>query len=309
MPTNRSRGGWPSRRASPANRGNNQRHCPNPGKAEAGSSDRHPHSSFEHIPSISRSGGIERDGDTLKDFGVQEEYRDFLQQKLDAYWKRYDPTSSSEDSDAQKSEVESNILIQFRKLREGISSSRRRDHFAIEVYETSLWLSIIFRSHAQTTSILDPLLPDLYLSVTTPPEGFSCLTVLLASLHALDRHYPSQRAFFDLSRNLPPSFAVRDDHQIWLRELSCSLRRDGYSQFRRLTQRTSLVRLVAPNVRDRTHTDHRPGPDLALLSLQTLVAAFEVVFASPRGARFVALTATSPSQYPTHRRGYPTCSF
>jgi hypothetical protein len=72
--------------------------------------------------------------------------------KLDAYWKRYRSSSNSEDSDAQKSEVESNILIQFRssgfvafayaaivdgtcplgKLREGISSSRRHDQFAIE---------------------------------------------------------------------------------------------------------------------------------------------------------------------------------
>jgi hypothetical protein len=72
--------------------------------------------------------------------------------KLDAYWKRYCSSSNSEDSDAQKSEVESNILIQFRssasfahmhkafldgpcplgKLREGISSSRRHDQFAIE---------------------------------------------------------------------------------------------------------------------------------------------------------------------------------
>lgn len=34
--------------------------------------------------------------------------------KLDAYWKRYGSSSSSEDSDAQKTEVESNILIQFR---------------------------------------------------------------------------------------------------------------------------------------------------------------------------------------------------
>jgi hypothetical protein len=72
--------------------------------------------------------------------------------KLDAYWKRYCSSANSEDSDAQKSEVESNILIQFRspasfacvhttfldgtcplgKLREGISSSRRRGQFAIE---------------------------------------------------------------------------------------------------------------------------------------------------------------------------------
>src|SRR6266436_2618748 len=107
------------------------------------------------------------------------------------------------------------------------------------VYETSLWLSIIFHSHAQTTAILSPLLPDLYLSVrsTVKGEASSSMTVLLASLHSLERHYPSQRAFFDLSKSLPSSFTLRDDRQVWLRDLSCSLRRNGYSHFRRLTQK------------------------------------------------------------------------
>lgn len=34
--------------------------------------------------------------------------------KVDAYWKRHSISSNSEDSDTQKSEAESNILIQFR---------------------------------------------------------------------------------------------------------------------------------------------------------------------------------------------------
>lgn len=137
------------------------------------------------------------------------------------------------------------------------------------VYETSLWLSIIFRSYAQTASVLTPLLPDLYLSVKPPQdEASSSLTVLLASLHSLERHYPSQRAFFDLTKSLP-MFSLKDDHQDWLRGLSCSLRRSGYSQFQRLTQNASLERLVTlgtPNCAPPSN-----GPDLPLLSLQTLV--------------------------------------
>ena len=132
-------------------------------------------------------------------------------------------------------------------------------------------MSIVFRSHAQTASILTPLLPDLYLSIKPPLKGeaSSCLTVLLASLHSLERHYPSQRAFFDLSKNLPPSFALGDDHHVWLRGLSSALRRSGYSQFQRLTQKSSLVRLVALERPDPTPL--QIGPDLPLLSLQTLV--------------------------------------
>jgi hypothetical protein len=136
-------------------------------------------------------------------------------------------------------------------------------------------LSIIFRSHAQTTSILSALLPDLYLS-TKPSlkgEASSCLTVLLASLHSLERHYPSQRAFFDLSKSLPSAFVLRNDPQVWLRGLSCSLRRSGYSQFQRLTQKASLVRLVASERPD--PTPQQIGPDLRLHSIQTLVASLQ----------------------------------
>ncbi|KAH9969753.1 hypothetical protein BC827DRAFT_1162577 [Russula dissimulans] len=256
MPT---RGNRRSSRGIPRDRDNQKRSFgPTPVSVRAGSidADWRSRNKFELIPSISRSSGVEPDGDTLKDPDVQERYREFLQQKLDAYWKRYDsPLNSGGGSDAQKAEVESNILIQFRKLREGISSSKRHDQFAIE-----------------DNSILSPLLPDLYLSVTSPKaESSSGLTVLLASLHMLERHYPSQRAFFDLSKSLPPSFALRDDHQVWLRELSRSLRRCRYSQFWRLTQKVSLERLIPPETHD--HTSLPPGPGLTVLSLQILVTS------------------------------------
>ncbi|KAH9041992.1 hypothetical protein EDB85DRAFT_1857124 [Lactarius pseudohatsudake] len=274
MPTRQARGGSSTRtrRAYPR-RGLNPNHAADLGSA---SDRRSPggNGKFEHIPSISRSSGVDPGGDMLKDHRVQEEYRLFLQQKLDAYWKLYPSLSRFGESDVQKSDAESNILIQFRKLREGVSASRRHDQFAVEAYETSLFLSIIFRSHVQTTSILSHLLPDLYLSIEHPPNGSSSLTVLLASLHSLDIHYPSQRAFLELSKNLPPSFTLRRDHEVWLRELSSSLRRGGYAQFGRLTQSSSLTSLAAWPASEtpdqRTPPVHQ-DPDLRLLSFQTLV--------------------------------------
>ncbi|KAI0304296.1 hypothetical protein B0F90DRAFT_1233749 [Multifurca ochricompacta] len=276
MPTKHSRGTFsriPRRNRNSDNDPNNS--SLDPSAAADGSSERRtPRSGkFENIPSISRSSGLERDGDTLKDPGVQEEYREFLQEKLDAYWKIYAPPSSSTESNVKKLELESNILIQFRKLREGISSSQRRDLFAIEVYETSLWLSIIFRSRSQTTSILSHLLPDIYLSVTPFPKEFSCLTILLASLHSLDLYFPSQRSFFDLEKGLPPPLALGSDHKVWLRELSCSLRRGGYLQFRRLTQHSSLARLAAAASETPDRLSCRSGPDLPLLSFEMLIAS------------------------------------
>ncbi len=127
----------------------------------------------------------------------------------------------------------------------------------------------------QTTSILSHLLPDLYLSIEHYLKGSLPLTVLLASLHSLDIHYPSQRAFLELSKSLPPSFTLRRDHEVWLRELSSSLRRGGYAQFGRLTQPSTLTLLAAwpaSETPDRT-PPIRQGPDLHLLSLQTLVSS------------------------------------
>ena len=62
MPTNHSRGGSP--RAIRPNRDKNQKRTPNPGPEGTSGSDWRSRSKFEHIPSISRSSGLERDGDT-----------------------------------------------------------------------------------------------------------------------------------------------------------------------------------------------------------------------------------------------------
>ena len=62
MPTNRSRGG--SSRAPRLDRDKNQKTTPDSGLKGAGGTDRSSRSKFEHIPSISRSSGVERDGDT-----------------------------------------------------------------------------------------------------------------------------------------------------------------------------------------------------------------------------------------------------
>src|SRR5882762_8241984 len=103
------------------------------------------------------------------------------------------------------------------KLREGIYASNRRDMFAVEgavpcridiiffadaqavrvslAYETSLFLSIIFISPRQTTSIISHLLPGLY-SSETPPESHPT-AVLLSLLHHLIMSLPSQRLYYD----------------------------------------------------------------------------------------------------------------
>ncbi|KIJ45118.1 hypothetical protein M422DRAFT_29972 [Sphaerobolus stellatus SS14] len=115
------------------------------------------------LASVSRSSGLQSDGDELKKSRVQEDYRKFVQTRLDDYLRKhplYDHIENVENrgEDSQKN-TQSNILILFRKLREGLMASKRLDDFALEVYEISFFLSIIFRIPAQTTSISGQLLP------------------------------------------------------------------------------------------------------------------------------------------------------
>jgi len=109
MPQRQARGSSTGTRRGYSRRGRNPNHAPIVVSASSPGNGK-----FEHIPSISRSSGVGPDGDMLKNLRVQEEYRMFLQQKLDAYWKLYTPSSSFTEPEVQKSEVESNILIQFR---------------------------------------------------------------------------------------------------------------------------------------------------------------------------------------------------
>ncbi|KAJ2984610.1 hypothetical protein NUW54_g10448 [Trametes sanguinea] len=94
---------------------------------------------MELIASVSRSSGLERDGDALRDLKTQEEYREFIQSKVDEYWKTYPlegrrpgPVNGNPGLEQHKKEMEGNLLILFRKLREGLMSIQRRDAFARE---------------------------------------------------------------------------------------------------------------------------------------------------------------------------------
>lgn len=61
----------------------------------------------------------------------------------------------------QKDELDL-ILLEFRKLREGIISSSRSDDFAVEVYETSAKLALLGRNIPQIASILPHLVKTLH---------------------------------------------------------------------------------------------------------------------------------------------------
>ncbi|KAH9936591.1 uncharacterized protein B0H18DRAFT_974534 [Fomitopsis serialis] len=248
---------------------------------------------MELMPSLSRSSGLDKDGDALRDRAVQEEYRAFIEGKVNEHWKRHPHGASGRDVDATKhrQEEQENILILFRKLREGLLATDRKDAFAVEVYETSLHLSILFRSDKQTTSILSHLLPHLYLARPEVPEFThgALSTTLLSLFHHLLLGYPSQTRFHEHLHSLPRTFLPRDGAAYrWLAHLTHCLRTSNYAKLQELTDRGAFERFFEASteasggrgapVRTGDHSDkpegarQRAGPyNLALEAMYTLV--------------------------------------
>ncbi|KAI0770105.1 hypothetical protein C8Q74DRAFT_874095 [Fomes fomentarius] len=178
----------------------------------------------------------------LRDPKIQEEYRAFIHDKVDEYREKYpyglrpsrnsDAGGEDEESHRNRREMEENLLILFRKLREGLLSTQRRDAFALEVYETSLHLSALFNSPVQITSALSQLTSNLYVPFPIsrdpthcprPPSGSgtkssstsnleaarvprtALASTLILLLHQLVQAYPSQTAFYTQLRQLHPS--------------------------------------------------------------------------------------------------------
>ncbi|KAG8698184.1 hypothetical protein FRC09_007379, partial [Ceratobasidium sp. 395] len=85
--------------------------------------------SLQLLPSVSRSSGLEPNGDALRSFETQEEYWKYIVEKiLDLEL----PSRVSSKNTADRQEKEANVMILLRKLREGFVSTKRRDDFAIQ---------------------------------------------------------------------------------------------------------------------------------------------------------------------------------
>ncbi|KAI6112319.1 hypothetical protein EV401DRAFT_209343 [Pisolithus croceorrhizus] len=164
---------------------------------------------MDYIPSVSRSSGIDKDGDSLKDFRTQEAYWEFIHGKLTAFWKEYlsQPVCQNEFAKRKCVESQTNVLILFRKLREGLLSSGRNDHFSLQVYETSLYLSIMFESSVgilDTTSILSRLVPGMYTAVLQPLQSSQLSSSLPPVSPALSSASTQISPTFSSSRSSPP---------------------------------------------------------------------------------------------------------
>ncbi|GAA5910427.1 uncharacterized protein JCM6883_003003 [Sporobolomyces salmoneus] len=126
---------------------------------------------------LSPSRGVaDDDPSSLRNPAIQERFRDHIAQKLKKWCSNFPFGSLSTDLKRRNEEL-GIILLDLRKLREGIHSIRRIDTFACEVYETSVLLSLVASNQAQFLSSLPHLV-----TVIHPTLARDELATSLASL-------------------------------------------------------------------------------------------------------------------------------
>ncbi|KAF8308199.1 hypothetical protein DL93DRAFT_2231783 [Clavulina sp. PMI_390] len=221
---------------------------------------------WRYIPSVSRSSGLEKDGDALTKASVQLDYYKVINDKLEAYLRE---GRNSPD----KQEKEENLLIMFRKLREGLISSKRADAFAAQVYETSAFLAIVASSARNPAGpILSHLLLDFPAekvteSAPSTAQHFLCDAAFIYLLDLMVSEYPSQRAFRPAFSDLRRSNVVSQECQVYIERLSLLLRRNDFlsvSSTTRLESKSLAKVLKSPS------RPPNPSP-LFMEALQTLM--------------------------------------
>lgn len=162
-------------------------------------------------------------------------------------------------------DAQENVLILFRKLREGIYASGRKDGFASEVYETSFHLAVLFNVHRQIGSIIPHLFVDL-LPANASNEKDPSITILVCLLYHLVTEYPSQITYRHFLHSLPSALKFEDTPAYaWIKNLSQSLRTRNYVNFDLSTRHFALADLIGDRNSDPTSIQHVPR--LAVYSL------------------------------------------
>ncbi|WVQ93644.1 hypothetical protein IAU59_000720 [Kwoniella sp. CBS 9459] len=119
---------------------------------------------MEMLQSVSRSGGDGAEGDALKDWTTQKQYREYIDERIAAHYISFSTPRHVRPAKDSTEENESlgSIVLLFRKLREGVVASGRIDRFAIEVFESSVQFAILAGNRPQLISSLSGLVPGLY---------------------------------------------------------------------------------------------------------------------------------------------------
>ncbi|GAA5863914.1 hypothetical protein JCM3774_004416 [Rhodotorula dairenensis] len=237
---------------------------------------------FEMLLSPSR--GIQDDESSLRNPKVQEQYRTHIQAKLKTW-------ATGPRGRATEQQELGTILLDFRKLREGVTSSRRVDAFACEVYEASILLALANANEPQLASSLPHLVLSLYPSYLAAVKApSSSLAHASARVRALDDSDVSTR-LASLSLPSSPSNGAADPaHRaffVTLHLLHSSL----------LPSESAPPRSPATSESSNATTTAAGGPPPA----STFLPAFEAAVAANRLALPRPPRQDSPRPYSRHQ--------
>ncbi|QRV80413.1 hypothetical protein RhiJN_08428 [Ceratobasidium sp. AG-Ba] len=189
------------------------------------------------LPSVSRSSGLEPNGDALRSFRTQEEYWKYIVEKV-MDLELSDRKASKHAADRQ--EKEGNVMILIRKLREGFVATNRKDEFAVQVVERSTHLALLYNSPKDIASSFGYLF-DAYPATKIPaskePSSYTSQKAvgLLHFLHTLLDEYPSQRTSYRLILPNSAHLAIGCPEWSVASEISSALRRNNWWTLDKLT--------------------------------------------------------------------------
>lgn len=156
------------------------------------------------------------------------------------------------------------------------------------MYETSLYLSLIYDLPRHTSAIIPHLLPEVYLSCPPPasPEGKAQhlnapISSLLSVLYHITASYPSQLTASKHLATIPSSLFPTDSVEYqWVKILSQNLRRRNFYQFERMTRREEIHKaLFAPSASssdDTQTTSQYPSRPLAKQAIYSIARRLRV---------------------------------
>ena len=112
------------------------------------------------------------------------------------------------------------------------------------VYEASLFLATIFGSPRDVSAVVPRLVPDLYLSCSSPHQNI-IHAILVSSVHHLQAAYPSQIPFQQYLDTIPHHlFPKESEGRKWLSSLAVSLRTCQYALLERGTRRPAILQIL-----------------------------------------------------------------
>lgn len=162
-----------------------------------------------------------------------------------------------------------------------------RELTSFSVYETSMLLSIIFASPAQTTSVITHLIPNMY-KAHKDLQKRSTLSIVASLLHFLVAAYPSQSRYFEHLSTIPRTF-LSPETQRWLKDLTRALRQRSYAILGQMTSRSSA--LAALHIDKEAETGKSTMDNPSYLALEAIFTLLDTLRAKARDTTWAIVRA------------------